>query len=281
VEFDPDDTLFTQRITKESLEFIGANKDRPFFLYMSQAQVHREVLASREFQGKSDYGVWGDAVQELDWSVGEVLKTLRELGIDENTLVIYVSDNGPTIQEKGSALPLKGNKGSTWEGGLRVPCIMRWPGKIPAGIECDETASIMDIFPTFAKLIGTSMPPNRMIDGKDIWPLMTQAGAVTPHSAYYYYLKFGLMGVRSGPWKLHNSSRQGNAEWKLYNLETDIGETTDVSAENPEVLVRLEKLLGQARADMGDKGKKGSGARPLGKVSTEEGEQVKKKFRGL
>ena len=290
VEFDPDDALFTQRITKDSLKFIRANRDKPFFLYMSHAQVHREVLASKAYQGTSDFSVWGDAIQELDWSVGEVLKTLRELGIDEKTQVVYVSDNGPAPIEKGSSLPLRGKKASTLEGGLRVPCIMRWPGKIPAGLECHEIASIMDIFPTFAKLIGTSMPQDRVIDGKDIWPLMTEVGAKTPHQAYYYYsggygefqkgndTSATLTGVRSGPWKLHLGK---NGKWALYNLETDVGEMKDCSKQHPQVRKRLEKLLDQARADLGDKGTRGDGARPLGKVSEEEGMRIGKKYRGL
>jgi arylsulfatase A-like enzyme len=277
VEFDPDDTLFTQRITRESLEFISAHKDKPFFLFMSHAQVHREVLASKKFEGKSDYGVWGDAVQELDWSVGEVLKTLRELGIDEKTLVIYVSDNGPSPHEVGSAGPLKGKKGSTWEGGLRVPCIMRWPGKIPAGLECDEVASIMDIFPTFAKRIGTAMPAGRVIDGRDIWPMITgREGAKSPHEEYFYCSNKGLQGVRSGPWKLHLVG--GKAE--LFNLEDDIGEATDVSAKHPGQVKRLQELMEEARADMGAKPGGGANSRPLGTVSDEEGKRISKKFLG-
>ena len=289
VEFEPDDALFTQRITKDSLKFIRAKKDKPFFLYMSHAQVHHEVLASKDFKGKSQKGVWGDSVQELDFSVGEVLKTLRKLGIEDDTLVIYVSDNGPQHPD-GSAKPLSGLKGDTLEGGLRVPCIMRWPGKIPEGIVCDETASIMDIFPTFARLIGSDMPQDRVIDGKDIWPLMTEAGAKTPHQAYYYYRgSYGefqkgtdtsatLTGVRSGPWKLHLGK---NGKWALYNLETDVGERKDCSKQHPEMREQLEKLLEQARADLGDKGTRGDGARPLGKVSEEEGMRIGKKYRGL
>jgi len=289
VEFNPDDTLFTQRITRESLDFIRANKDKPFFLYMSHAQVHYEVLASKEFRGKSQMGVWGDSVQELDWSVGEVLNTLRKLGIEDDTLVIYLSDNGPQHPD-GSAKPLRGRKGDTREGGLRVPCIMRWPGKIPGGIVCDETASIMDIFPTFAQLIGSHMPTDRVIDGKNIWPLMTEVDAKTPHQAYYYYKgsygKFQkgndtsatLTGVRSGPWKLHLGK---NKNWAMYNLETDIGEKKDCSEQHRQVRQRLEKLLDEARADLGDNGSRGAAARPLGKISKEEGQRISKKYRGL
>jgi arylsulfatase A-like enzyme len=278
VEFEPDDTLFTQRITRESLEFIRANRNKPFFLFMSHAQVHREVLASREFQHKSEFGVWGDAVQELDWSVGEVLNALRELGIDEKTLVIYVSDNGPSPHEAGSAGPLSGKKGSTLEGGLRVPCIMRWPGKIPAGIECDEVASIMDIFPTFAKRIGSAMPSDRVIDGKDIWPLMSgRDDARSPHEAYFYCSARGLEGVRSGSWKLRISGQKTT----LFNLDSDIGEKTDVSAKHPEVVERLQKLMLQARSDMGNKSGSGAHSRPLGTVSAEEGKRISNKYLGL
>jgi len=289
VEFNSDETLFTQRITNESLDFIRANRDKPFFLLMSHAQVHYEVLASKDFKGKSNKGVWGDAIQEMDFSVGEVLKTLRKLGIEEDTLVIYVSDNGPQHAD-GSAKPFSGRKGQTLEGGLRVPCIMRWPGKIPEGIVCDQTASIMDIFPTFARLIGSDMPTDRVIDGKDIWPLMTDSNAKTPHKAYYYYRgSYGefqtgddtsatLTGVRSGPWKLH-LGRDG--KWSMYNLETDVGEEMDCSKQNPKVRERLEKLLDQARADLGDKGIRGTGTRPLGKVSEKEGQRIGRKYRGF
>jgi arylsulfatase A-like enzyme len=256
---------------------------------MSHAQVHYEVLASKNFKGKSQKGVWGDSVQELDFSVGEVLKTLRKLGIDKDTLVIYVSDNGPQHKD-GSAKPFRGRKGDTLEGGLRVPCIMRWPGKIPKGIVCDQIASIMDIFPTFAGLIGSDMPKDRVIDGKDIWQLMTKADTKTPHQAYYYYrgsygkfqkgddISATLTGVRSGPWKLH-LGRDG--KWALYNLETDIGETKDCSKRYPQVRQRLEKLLDKARADLGDKGARGANARPLGKVSEKEGHRIGRKYRGL
>lgn len=246
---------------------------------MSHAQVHYEVLASKDFKGKSQKGAWGDSVQELDWSVGEVLKTLHKLGIEENTLVIYASDNGPQHPD-GSAKPFSGRKGDTLEGGLRVPCIMRWPGKIPEGIVCDETASIMDIFPTFARLIDSNMPKDRVIDGKDIWQLMTEAGAKTPHQAYYYYrgsygefqegndISATLTGVRFGQWKLHLAR---NGKWGLYNLATDVGESKDCSKQHPEIREQLEKLLDQARADLGDKGTRGAGTRPLGRISKKEG----------
>lgn len=275
VEFDPDDTLFTRRITRESVDFIRSNREKPFFLFMSHAQVHREVLASDRFRGTSDYGVWGDAVQELDWSVGEVLETLRDLGIDERTLVVYLSDNGPSPHEVGSARPLKGKKGSTWEGGSRVPCIMRWPGKIPAGIECGEVASIMDLLPTFAGRIGVAMPSDRVIDGKDIWPLMTgRKGAVSPHEAYFYCSKNGLQGVRSGAWKLHLDD--GRTE--LFHLERDVGETTDLSGEYPGIVRRLQELMEQARADMGDQAGGGANSRPLGTISDDEARRIRREF---
>jgi len=289
VEYNSDETLFTQRITNESLEFIRANRDKSFFLFMSHAQVHYEVLASKDFKGKSNKGVWGDAIQELDFSVGQILKTLRKLGIEDNTLVIFLSDNGPQHAD-GSAKPFRGLKGNTLEGGLRVPCVMRWPGKIPEGIVCDETASIMDIFPTFARLTGGDMPKGRVIDGKDIWPLMTKRNAKTPHKAYYYYRgnygKFQkgddasatLAGVRSGPWKLHLGS---DGKWSLYHLKTDVSENKDCSKQYPRVRQRLEKLLDKAGEDLGDKGKKGSGARPLGKISKEEGLRIGRKYRGV
>jgi len=269
VEYAPDETLFTRRCTEEAVAFLKKNHKNPFFLYLAHPQVHKEVLSSKEFEGRSKIGRYGDSCEELDWSVGEVLKTLKFLGIDKNTLVVFASDNGPWLNQgdqSGTAFPLRGGKFSTWEGGIRVPCIMRWPEKIPSGIECSEVVSIMDIFPTFNKLIGSKMPDDRIIDGKDIWPLMSgQQEAKSPHDAFFYYKLGQLEGVRSGKWKLHKSGQS----WALYNLEKDIGESSNVSKNNPEVLAKLQKLLEVARKDMGDTNKNyiGENVRPLGRIS--------------
>ncbi len=275
VEYAPDETLFTQRSTAESLKFIKENHKQPFFLYLAHPQVHREVLSSEAFKGRSEVGRYGDSVEELDWSVGKILNLLKYLKIEKNTLVVFASDNGPWLNqgdESGSAIPLRGGKFSTWEGGVRVPCIMQWPGKIPTGTVSSEVAGMMDIFPTFMKHIGAKMPSDRVIDGKDIWPLITgQKDVKPPHNKFYYYNLGYLKGVRSGKWKLHRSDNN----WALFDLENDISESIDVSKDNPEVLARLHKYLEEARIDMGDKYEKvngmmmteGENSRPLGRLS--------------
>ena len=181
-----------------------ANKDRPFFVYLPHTMPHYPLHVSAKFKsdGEGKAGLFGDVIACIDWGVGQILAALKKLGIDEKTLVVYTSDNGPAA---GSAGPLKGKKGSTWEGGMREPCIMRWPAKIPAGTTCAEVATIMDMLPTVAKLAGGAAPTDRVIDGKDIWPLMAGApGAKTPYEAFFYHTSRGrLAAVRSGKWKLH------------------------------------------------------------------------------
>ncbi len=207
VEQHPDQAQLTRRYTREAVRFIRDHKDEPFFLYLPHSMPHRPLAASARFQGRSALGLYGDVIEEIDWSVGEVLEALREAGIDEHTLVIFTTDNGATIQpwprrgyRSGSNGPLRGGKNTTWEGGMRVPCIMRWPGKIPAGRVQTELATAMDFLPTAANLAGAAMPTDRVLDGKDIWPLMSmQAGAETPHEAFSFYRDERLQAVRSGP----------------------------------------------------------------------------------
>ena len=243
VEKDPDQRYLTRRYTEEAVQFIGENKARPFFLYVAHNMPHAPIAASEAFQGRSALGLYGDVIEELDWSVGEVLSAVRKAGIEKDTLVIFTSDNGPagsaftaTGEGRGSAEPLRGRKGSTWEGGLRVPCIMRWPGRIPAGLVCDEMATNMDIFPTAVKLAGGSVPADRRIDGKDIWPLMSgRAGAKSPHRAFFYYQNETLEAVRSDNWKLHVHKPEWEADPAtrppgplLYDLNEDVGETRNL-----------------------------------------------------
>ena len=261
IEYDLNEPLFTKRIHNEAVALLKKYKDEPFFLFISHAQVHREVMASKEFQGRTKFGVYGDAVEELDWSVGEVLKTLKELGLDEKTLVIYQSDNGPSPHEVGSARPLRGKKGSTWEGGTRVPCIMRWPGKIPPGQTCDQVAGAIDLFPTIAAIIGKKVPQDRVIDGRNIWPLMIGAeGAKSPRDSHFYFSprSGAVAAVRKDNWKLHRFRDRG--KWQLFDLKKDVGETTDVSKDNPEVVAELQKSLMGMRNDLS------KNARPLGRV---------------
>ncbi|MCX7014947.1 MAG: sulfatase [Candidatus Sumerlaeota bacterium] len=233
IEYPADQSTLTKRYTEEAIRFITANKNKPFFLYLPHNMPHDPVNASERFKGKSAAGPYGDAVEEIDWSAGEILKTLQTLGIDDNTLVIFTSDNGPW---QHLAPPLHGGKGSVWEGGMREPCIMWWPGRLPAGKVCSEIAGTIDLLPTFARLAGGQTPQDRPIDGKDIWPLMSNPeGAQTPHEAFFYVTS----AVRSGPWKLH----WNKAGVQLYDLKADIGETKNVADQHPDVVERLKGML--------------------------------------
>jgi arylsulfatase A len=253
-----DQTTLVALYTEEAVKFIREHQEERFFLYLPHSAVHFPIYPGEAFQGKSNNGIYGDWVEEVDWSVGQVLDAVRELGLSEDTLVVFTSDNGGT--PRGVNAPLRGYKGSTWEGGMREPTIAWWPGKIPAGTETDAVTSMMDILPTFVKLAGGSLPPDRTLDGGDIWPILTgEPGAKSPYDVFYYYRGLNLQAVRSGPWKLHL------AKTDLYNLETDIGETTNVTAANPEVVQRLRNLANKMKDDLGVKGI-GPGCRPLGKV---------------
>jgi len=191
-------------------------------------------------------------VEEIDWSVGQILDSLKEQGVDENTLVIYTSDNGPWKLKNGhggSAAPLRGFKFATWEGGMRVPCIMRWPGRIPADTTCDEMGATIDLLPTLAILAGAQLPADRTIDGKDILPLITGVdGAVTPHDNYFYYRGNSLQCVRSGDWKLRLPGKKKFPQ--LYNLSMDISETTDVADQHPELVASLRKRIEDFDAEL-------------------------------
>ena len=192
----------TKRYTQRALRFIEANRDEPFFLYLPHAMPHKPLAASEDFYTPdTPDDLYADVMRELDWSVGQILAKLNELDLDENTLVVFTSDNGPSWG--GSTGGLRGMKGRTWDGGIRVPFIARWPGRIPAGLVSGEIAATVDIFPTFAKLAGASLPANRVIDGRDILPLMTEPGTPSPHEAIFAMSGGRLHIVRSGKWKLH------------------------------------------------------------------------------
>jgi arylsulfatase A-like enzyme len=273
IQTKPDQSQLTRRYTEKALEFITTNRDRPFFVYLPHTMPHVPLFASDAFKGKTSRGLYGDVIMELDWSVGQILKTVKELGIDEKTLVIFTSDNGPWLSKGdhgGSARPLRDGKFTTYEGGMREPCVMRWPGKIPAGMVCSEMATTMDFLPTFAKLAGAEAPADRIIDGKDIWPLMTDPKARTPYKELFYYFEGKLGAVRSGDWKLVVEHKvHGRAiSAGLYNLRQDISEQHDVSQQHPEIVRRLTALAEKCREDIGDSvtGMKGRNVRPPGRV---------------
>ncbi|MHC4132061.1 MAG: sulfatase-like hydrolase/transferase [Planctomycetota bacterium] len=278
------DTL-TKRYTKETIAFIKEHQDSPFFVYLPHSMVHWPRHASEAFKGKSANGIYGDVVEEIDWSTGQIIKVLKELGIDDNTLVIFTSDNG--ADGGGSNAPLRDYKGTTYEGGMRVPCVMRFPGKIPEGGESGEVCSAMDFLPTMARLAGAQIPTDRKIDGKDIWPLMSDApGAKSPHEAFYYYQLDQLQCVRSGRWKLHVPLKMKKRNWgepegktplKLYDLQNDIHEDNNVADEHRDVVNRLLVLAEKMRKDIGDTGMKGKNQRPAGWAKEAKPQLLKKK----
>lgn len=253
-------TTLTKRYTEKATQFIRAHKDKPFFLYLPHTAVHFPFYPGDAFQGKSHNGNYGDWVEEVDWSVGQILNTVRELGLDRNTLVVFTSDNGGGA---GVAVntPLRGSKNSTWEGGMRVPTIAWWPNKIPAGTATDEIAGMFDILPTFVKLGGGTLPANRKLDGCDIWPVLSgKADAKSPHEIFYYYRGLKLEAIRTGPWKLHLACGE------LYNLDADIGEVRNVATANLDVVKRLQTLADSMKDDLGLDGI-GPACRALGRVT--------------
>lgn len=276
IEAPADQNTLTRRYTDEVIAFMRDNRERPFFIYLPHTMPHNPVHASDEFRDTSDNGRYGDCVEEIDWSAGQILAALKALDLDEKTLVVFTSDNGAASRWGGGNGPLRGHKGSTWEGGMREPCIMRWPGTIPAGTECDELACTMDLLPTFARLAGTSAPTDRIIDGRDIRPLMTgRTGAKSPHKAFYYYQMDQLQAVRSGKWKLHLPLKPKKRNWGkpepegpllLFDLEADIGEQDNIADRRPRVVERLLALAEEAREDLGDTDRPGKNQRPAGFV---------------
>ncbi len=282
----------TGRYTDEAIGFIERSKDRPFFVYLAHTMPHVLLDATPAFKGRSAAGLYGDVVEEIDHNVGRVLAALDELGLDGSTYLIFTSDNGPWFLGRsgghkrrlgpdaaahgGSAGPLRGAKTSTWEGGLRVPCIVRAPGRVPAGAECDAVASTMDLLPTLATLAGAEVPGDRVIDGHDISALLHGApGAASPTEAFYYYRRTRLEAVRAGRWKLH-LPRPVDRMWEhyseaadagaidgplLFDLDADIAESSDLAADHPEVVAELMEHIEHARRDIGDHDRTGENAR--------------------
>jgi arylsulfatase A-like enzyme len=286
IEENADMSTLTKRHTDEVLGFIEAHQEEPFFAYVPYSMVHTRLDASAEFKGKSPRGLYGDAVEEIDYSCGLIIDKLKELGLVENTYFLFTSDNGPwLIKNKnradghlptdhgGSAGELRSGKVSTWEGGVRVPTILWAPDRVPAGTECDKVAATIDLLPTFAKLAGTEAPTDRVIDGVDIRHLFAGDSTEADDARVFrYYFINTLQAVRQGKWKLHlprpanppwlgNFSKNNHiapADWIaieepfLVDLEADPGETSSVAAAHPEVVERLLKLAEEAREDIGD-----------------------------
>lgn len=246
IEYPADQSTLTKRYTEEAVKFIEANKDDPFFLYIPHTMVHLPLAVSEAFKNRTGRLIW-DAIEEVDWSVGEVLKAVKAAGIADETLVIFTSDNGAAV---GSSAPLRAKKGSVYDGGIREPTVMWWPGKIPAGSVCSEVAATIDVLPTLAGLCGAKLP-ERKIDGHDIWPLMSgKENAKSPHEAYV--LMHGPGTVRSGKWKFYpwpegKGGRRDPAKGKpspnpvqLYDIAADIGEKNNVAADHPDVVQQLQ-----------------------------------------
>jgi arylsulfatase A-like enzyme len=294
VELDPDQSQFTRRLTERAVQFIEKNHARPFFLYLPHIMPHVPIFASDDFRGKSRRGLYGDVIQELDWSVGQILAAIAKHGLDNRTLVIYTSDNGPFLsygEHAGSAGLLREGKLTTFEGGVREPCLMRWPGKIPQGRVCDEIVSTMDLCVTIAGLVGARLPTVKL-DGIDVAPLLFGQPGAKGRDTFWYYSGDELHAVRQGDWKLHLpheyltvagepgkagkpsnfgklkpesielsgirgiASRHGYRVEKiglsLYDLKRDPGERHNVAPEHPEIVERLQLVAAAARADLGD-----------------------------
>jgi arylsulfatase A-like enzyme len=289
VERDPDQAQLTRRYTERAVEFIEKHRARPFFLYVPHAMPHVPLFVSDRFKGATGAGLYADVIAELDWSVGQILDAVRRAGLDDDTLVVFTSDNGPWMSygnHAGSPGPFRESKGTSFEGGVRVPFVARWPGRIPKDSVSHAPAMTIDLFPTFARLAGAPLPAERVIDGRDIGSLLTApSGATSPHDALYFYWGAELHAVRSGRWKLHlphpyqsleSTGQDGNPgnyvrktiELSLFDLEKDPGESIDVAAQHPEVVAMLMTHVERAREDLGDSltGRVGKNVRPAGKV---------------
>ncbi len=280
-----DQVQLTTRLFNRAVKFIKANREKPFFLYLPSPQPHVPLFVSAKYKDKTERGLFGDVLSEIDWGVGQILETLKQQGLDDNTCLVFTSDNGPWLSygdHAGSAKPFREGKGTNFEGGFRVPCLMRWPGKIPPKTVCREVAGTMDLLPTFADLAKAPLP-KQPIDGRDISALMFgKPGAKSPHEVFYHYDGgHRLMAVRKGKWKLmfpqtYNSPIPGSGglpgkdqrkeiPLSLFDLQNDVGETTNVADKHPDVVAQLKKHAEEMRKDLGDGKQPGPGRRPIGR----------------
>ena len=289
-KLDPDQSQLTTMYTERAVRFITRNREKPFFLYVAHAMPHVPLFVSGKYKDKTRQGLYSDVIAEIDWSVGQILEAVRREKLDDDTMVIFTSDNGPWLSygnHGGSQGPFREGKGTSFEGGVRVPFVARWPGHIPKGVEKSEAAMTIDVLPTLATLAGAAMPADRIIDGKDIWPLLSaRSDAKSPHDVLYFYWGQELHAVRSGRWKLHlphpyqsldaagadgapGKYVRKEIELSLFDLTADPGEKTNVAAANPEVVGQLMRFVENARADLGDSlvNRTGKNIRPVGKGS--------------
>jgi len=287
IELDPDQRKLTRDYTARAVRFITDKREQPFFLYLAHSMPHVPLFASEKFDGATKQGLFADVIAEIDWSVGEVLNTLRRHKLDRNTLVVFTSDNGPWLSygnHAGSAGYFREGKATVFEGGVRVPFLAWMPGRIPAGSIRSEPTMTIDLFPTFARLAGSDVPKDRAIDGKDIWPLVSSApGAKNPHEALFFYWGRHLHAVRSGNWKLHFAHNYPQPETpgidgkpakmqtlkideSLFDLQEDISETTPVTDKH--VTKRLKELADECRKDLGDRNRRGANVREPGRLSS-------------
>lgn len=283
LEEDTDPHQFTTLFTEQAAEFIESAGDNPFSLVLSTVIPHRPLMPMEEFAGGSRQGIYGDAVQELDWSIGALMEVLRQLEKYEDTLVIFVSDNGPATQSEealgyvgGTSRPFRGGKGQTLEGGMRVPCVARLPGRIPEGLLCHDIVTAMDLLPTFANLAGATLEKRPEIDGIDIWPNMSGEKIEAPlRNTFYYYRENVLQAVRQDEWKLNTYRKSWGLEkpeksdYMLYNLESDPAEESNVADQHPDKVDELAKVADRARRELGDSihGRRGRSTRKAGEVA--------------
>ena len=288
IETEPDQSQLVRRYTERATDFIARHADAPFFLEIAHSMPHWPIAASDRFRGVSPRGLYGDVIAEVDWSMGQILDALHEHGLDERTLVLFVSDNGPWLifgNHAGSAGALREGKSTSFEGGVRVPAIARWPGHVPAGAATSAVLGLADVLPTVARLTGATLPDDRKLDGHDAWPVLSgDDEASFDERVWLVHRVGGLEAVRRGRWKLHlphpyqsivepgvdgAPGREQTLQigLSLFDLDSDLGETHDVAAEHPDVVAEMLAIAEDARADLGDglTGRVGSGVRPPGR----------------